>query len=176
MIFNVAQFMKGPVGASMTATIDEERVQLDEDLKVVSPLKGHVRMRRVNQGILLDGWVDLTVELTCSRCLKQFEQSLHVPFEERFYPTVDVVTGTPLPPIDEDDVFPIDDHHRVDLTEAIRQDVLLAIPIVTLCKEDCAGLCAQCGQDLNLGTCNCEPEVDNRLNVLKTLLQNGLQS
>ncbi len=172
MIFNMAQLMKSHVGASFEADIDEENVQLDEDLKLLGPLSGRVRMRRVNQGLLVNGWVDLTVQLACTRCLREFEQSMHVTFEERFYPTVDVVTGAPLPPIDEDDVFPIDEHHQVDLTEAIRQHVLIAIPMVTLCKEDCAGLCSQCGHDLNLGPCECKPEVDARLSILSKLLEN----
>ena len=172
MIFNVAQLMKSPVGTSLEYDIDEEQIQLDEDLKVLGPLTGHVRMRRINQGLLVDGWVELTLEFSCTRCLKQFEQPMHVTFEEHFFPTVDVVTGMPLPPIDEDDAFPIDAHHIVDLTEAVRQQVLLDIPIATLCKEDCAGLCAQCGHDLNLGPCDCKPEVDSRLSVLKALLQN----
>jgi Predicted metal-binding, possibly nucleic acid-binding protein len=177
MIFNVAQLMKEPVGtgASYSADFHEEQVQLDESLKISGPIDGHVRMRRVNQGLLVDGWVDLTLELQCTRCLKDFEQPMHVTFEERFYPTVDVMTGAPVPPSDEDDVFLLDDHHQVDLTEAIRQATLLAIPMVTLCKEDCAGLCPRCGHDLNLGPCDCEPEVDTRLNVLKALLENGSQ-
>jgi len=172
MIFNVAQLMKSLVGTSLTEELGEGYVQLDEDLHLVSPITGHVRMRRVDQGLLIDGWVDLILEQTCSRCLKQFEQPMHVTFEERFYPTLDVVTGVPLPPIEEDEVFPINEHHEVDLTEAIRQNVLLAIPMVTLCDPGCAGLCSQCGHDLNLGPCQCEPETDTRLNVLKTLLQN----
>jgi len=176
MIFNVAQLMKSPVGASVASDIHEDNAQLDEELKVIGPITGHVRMRRVNQGLLVDGWVDLTLEQICDRCLKHIEQPMHVTFEERFYPTVDVLTGTPLPPIEEDDVFPIDEHHQVDLTEALRQNVLLAVPMVSLCKADCAGLCSQCGHDLNLGPCQCEPEVDTRLNVLKTLLPNQDQS
>jgi uncharacterized protein len=175
MIFNVAQLMKEPVGsgASSEADIHEEQIQLDEDLKVVGPVDGHARMRRVNQGLLIDGWVDLALGLECARCLKSIAQPTHVTFSERFYPTVDVMTGTPLPPIREDDVFAIDEHHQVNLTEAIRQAVLLAVPLVPLCKEDCAGLCAQCGQDLNVGQCNCQPvEVDSRLDVLKQLLKN----
>jgi uncharacterized protein len=173
--FNVAQLMKEPVGsgASSEADIHEEQVQLDEDLKVIGPIDGHVRMRRVNQGLLIDGWVDLVLGLECARCLKPIEQPTHVTFEERFYPTVDVMTGTALPPIQEDDVFAIDEHHHVDLTEAIRQAVLLAVPLVPLCQEDCKGLCVQCGQDLNVGQCNCQPvEVDSRLDVLKQLLKN----
>ena len=72
MIFNVAQLMKSPVGTTLASEIDEEEVQLDEDIKIVGPVKGHVRMRRVNQGLLVDGCVDLALELTCTRCLRQF--------------------------------------------------------------------------------------------------------
>ncbi|GAC1398949.1 MAG: hypothetical protein NVS4B12_17630 [Ktedonobacteraceae bacterium] len=171
MIYNVAQLMKSPVGTSLTEDIHEENVQLDEDLHVIGTTVGKVRIRRINQGLLVDGWVDVPLELTCTRCLKQFERPMHLPFEERFYPTIDIVTGMPLPPTEEEDVFPIDDHHLIDLTEAIRQSVLLELPMVTLCQEDCAGLCSQCGHDLNRGPCDCKPEVDERFGVLNALLQ-----
>jgi uncharacterized protein len=171
MIFNVAQLMKSIVGTSLEADIDEEEIDFgEEDLKVISPITGHVRMRRINQGLLVDGRVALTLGLSCTRCLKEFEQPTRITLEERFQPTMDVITGMPLPPIDEDDVFPIDDHHLIDLTEALRQQIVLAIPMVTLCEESCKGLCPQCGTNLNLSTCNCEPEVDSRMSILKTLL------
>lgn len=174
MIFNVAQLMKAPVGTSLVNDFHEEDIQLDDDIEVIGPIDGHVRMRRTNQGLLVDGWVELTLELSCNRCLKTFEQPMHVDFEEQFYPTVDVISGMPLEPFDEDEIFPIDAHHEVDLTEAVRQNVLLALPMVTICREDCRGLCPQCGQDLNLGSCGCKPEVDERLSVLKQLLQNEM--
>ncbi len=174
MIFNVAQLMKAPVGTSLVNDFREEDIQLDDDIEVIGPIDGHVRMRRTNQGLLVDGWVELTLELSCNRCLKTFEQPMHVDFEEQFYPTVDVISGMPLDPFDEDEIFPIDAHHEVDLTEAVRQNVLLALPMVTICREDCKGLCPQCGQDLNLGSCECKPEVDARLSVLKQLLQNEM--
>jgi len=125
MLYNVAQLMKASVGTSLEDDIHEEDIQLDEDLKVIGPIDGHVRIRRTNQGLLVDGWVDLTLELTCTRCLKIFEQPIHVTFMEQFHPTVDIITGVALPPIEEEDVFPIDDHHLIDITEAIRQQVLL---------------------------------------------------
>ena len=175
MIYNVAQLMKAPVGTSQVNDFHEEEFQAGDDLKVVGPIDGHVRMRRTNQGLLVDGWVDLTLQLECNRCLKTFEQPMHVPFEEQFYPTIDVVSGLPAAPFDEEEIFPIDAHHEVDLTEAIRQNVLTALPMVTLCQEDCKGLCPQCGHDLNLGPCDCKPEIDARFSVLEKLLQNGLQ-
>ena len=176
MIYNVAQLMKAPVGTTQVNDFHEEDFQAGDDLKVVGPLDGHVRMRRTNQGLLVDGQVDLTLQLECDRCLKTFEQPMHVTFEEQFYPTVDVVSGLPLAPFDAEEIFPIDAHHELDLTEAIRQNVLTALPMVTLCQEDCKGLCPQCGHDLNLGPCDCKPPVDARFSVLEKLLQNGTQS
>src|SRR5436305_10114796 len=125
MIYNVAQLMKAPVGTSLEYDIHEDEIQLDKDIQVIGPLLGHVRLRRTNQGLLVDGWVDLTLELSCNRCLKEFEQTMHVTFAEQFYPTVDVVSGLPVPhtEVDEEDAFPIDAHHQVDLTEAVRQNV-----------------------------------------------------
>lgn len=176
MIYNVAQLMKAPVGTTQVNDFHEEDFQADDDIHVVGPLDGHVRMRRTNQGLLVDGRVDLTLQLECSRCLKVFEQPMHITFEEQFYPTVDVVSGLPLAPFDEEEIFPIDAHHELDLTEAIRQNALTELPMVMLCQEDCKGLCSQCGHDLNLGPCECKPEVDARLSVLEKLLQNGSQS
>lgn len=176
MLFNAAQLMKAQVGASLEADIHEEHIQLDEDLTLSGPLTGHVRMRRTNQGLLVDGWIDLTIQLSCSRCLKEFELPLHMPFAEQFHPTVDVITGHMLPPIREEEVFAIDEYHQVDLTEAIRQQALLALPMMPLCEEDCKGLCSQCGRDLNLGPCDCQPVVDTRFSVLAQLLQDAAEA
>jgi uncharacterized protein len=174
MLFNVAQLMKADVGTSFVTDFQEDdEVIVDDGFKVVGPIVGHARMRRTNQGLLVDGWVDLTLQLSCTRCLKDFEQPMHVPFEELFYPTVDVLTGMPVPALDEEEFFPLDDHHQLDLTEAVRQNVLTALPMVTVCQENCQGLCPQCGKDLNLGPCECKPEVDSRLSVLEQLLQDG---
>jgi uncharacterized protein len=171
MLFNVAQLMKSDVGTSFVTDFREDDEVALDDLKVVGPIVGHARMRRTNQGLLIDGWVDLTLELTCTRCLKEFEQPMHVKFAEQFYPTIDIVTGAPMPAFDEEEIFPIDDHHQVDLTEAVRQNVLTALPMVTVCQEDCKGLCAQCGKDLNFGPCDCKPEADTRWSALEKLLQ-----
>lgn len=175
LVFNVAQLMKAPVGTSLVYDFKEDDVHFDDDLTVVGPLVGHARMRRTNQGLLVDGWAKLTLKRTCDRCLKEFEQPLHVNFEEQFYPTVDVISGMPVAPFNEEDGFPIDEHHELDLTEAIRQNILTALPMVALCQEDCKGLCSQCGHDLNLGPCECKPEIEPRWSALEHLLQNGSQ-
>jgi uncharacterized protein len=78
-----------------------------------------------------------------------------------------VVGGVPLPLPDEPGCFTIDERHILDLTEAIRQYTLLAIPMKPVCKTNCAGLCPNCGHNLNYGPCNCPPqEVDPRWSKL----------
>jgi uncharacterized protein len=82
------------------------------------------------------------------------------------------MTGARLPqPEDADIATQIDDHHILDLSEIVRQDLALALPMVPLCRTACKGLCSNCGQNWNEGDCDCETEeLDPRLIVLKELL------
>lgn len=66
------------------------------------------------------------------------------------------------------DVFPFDGE-RIDLEPLFREQFVLAVPYAPLCREDCKGLCPQCGTDLNSGTCSCEKPIDPRLAALKGL-------
>lgn len=177
MIYNVAQLLKAPVGISQTGVLDEtEPLNLEDDsVRLVGPVNGKLRFRRTNQGILVDGPIEAAVELTCVRCLDPFTSTVSFRLEEEFYPTVDVVTGIFLPETENEMIFPIDHNHQLDLREAIRQNLLLALPMQPLCKEDCAGLCPQCGKNLNEGACSCQPPEDERFSALKDLLAQASQ-
>ncbi len=74
-----------------------------------------------------------------------------------FYPSIDILTGLPqgLPEEDASSSFTIDEHHILDTSEMIRQYCLLAIPMKPLCRVDCAGLCPDCGANLNENKCQC---------------------
>ncbi|MBI2288242.1 MAG: DUF177 domain-containing protein [Chloroflexi bacterium] len=154
---NVAQQLKSPIGSTQThgvnAVVD---ITIDNSL-----VYGEVRLIRTNRGILVRGTLHTDIELTCSRCLSLFSCPLTINIEEEFFPTIDAVTGTTLPLPDEPDCFTIDEHNILDLTEAIRQYALMAIPMKPLCRNDCAGLCPGCGRNLNQMTCNCPPQVVN---------------
>jgi uncharacterized protein len=175
VIYNVAQLLKAPVGTAQRAPLDNnDELELEEnEARLAGPVTGQVRMHRTNQGIFVDGVAEVPVELQCTRCLKTFTETFPVPIRELFYPTIDVETGVPvLPPENDDLSFPIDHNHVLDLREAIRQNLLLAMPIKTLCKEDCAGLCPECGKDWNEGPCDCETMVDDdRFSALRQLLE-----
>ena len=92
-------------------------------------------------------------------------------FEEEYFPVIDVASGGSLPLPDEPGCFTIDEHLILDLTEAVRQYALLALPMKPLCRQDCAGLCPTCGRNLNQGGCDCPPQgLDPRWSGLSKLL------
>jgi uncharacterized protein len=174
MIYNVAQLLKAPAGTVQRVELDDDDdLELkDGEATLAGPVSGQMRLHRTNQGIFVDGKVHVPVQLDCTRCLKSITTELDFPLREQFYPTVDVNTGVPLPAPDDELPFPIDHNHLLDLREAIRQNLVVALPMTALCKEDCAGLCAQCGKDLNEGPCDCQPETtDARFAALRKLLE-----
>jgi uncharacterized protein len=167
MEINVAQQLKSAIGSvreyEVSGIID---VIGDGNGNLV---QGRVSLTRTDRGILVKGVLDTEVELTCSRCLSLFTCPLTANIEEEYFPTIDIISGASLPPPDEPDHFTIDERHVLDLTEALRQCTLLAIPMKPLCGVDCAGLCPECGQNLNQGPCNCPPQGDPRWSELSKL-------
>ena len=70
----------------------------------------------------------------------------------------------------DEEVF---DGKTIDLDPIVREQVLLALPMNAVCREDCKGLCAQCGQNLNEKQCGCETKViDPRLAPLMNIKLN----
>ena len=59
---------------------------------------------------------------------------------------------------------------KLDLSQLALEDVFLSLPSKLLCKEDCKGICPQCGKNLNEGPCGCKKEVDPRLAALLDFL------
>ncbi len=148
MKFNVAQQLKEGVGSVRNYDIDEA----DEEGR---PVKGKVQFLRTNRSVLVTGNLETDIKGECSRCLERFEYSLKLNIEEEFFLTVDPISGLPLPPPTEAGAFLIDENHILDLGEAVRQYKIMALPMNPVCRQDCAGLCPQCGRNLNYGVCDC---------------------
>ena len=94
--------------------------------------------------------------------------------DDVFLPSVDIATGARLRYHENDtdaDVTSIDEQHVLDLSDTLRQYRLAAIPMAPLCREDCKGICPECGTDLNETTCSCERFQDQRWTVLRKLLE-----
>jgi len=171
MQYNVAQLLKEPIGSTRFYPVRADIADLDPALPVVQLLVGEVRFLRTRSGILAEGNLFTEVELVCSRCQEPMITRLDLEIEEEYHPTIDILTGRKLVMEEEDRALWIDAHHILDLTEVVRQGLLLLLPMRPLCRPDCRGLCPVCGQNWNEGPCDCaERESDSRWSALKELL------
>jgi uncharacterized protein len=109
-----------------------------------TPLRLELVLQSVTEGVLVTGTVHAAVEGECSRCLDPVSSALAVEICELFaYP--DSATDETT---DEDEISRIVDD-LIDLEPVVRDLVVLALPMSPLCREDCAGLCVECGQRLD---------------------------
>lgn len=154
MQINVAQLLKESTGATRSYDIDGTICSDDgQECRV----QGKASLTLAARGILVKGSFTCQSQLTCGRCLNSFSHSSVFDAEEMFYPSIDILSGLPvaLPDEDASSSFTIDEHHILDMSEMIRQYNLLAIPMKPLCRVDCAGLCPECGANLNENKCHC---------------------
>ncbi len=107
------------------------------------------------------GGMRTRVKSACRRCLRELEVEIDQPVGVLF--TEDDGTDDPA-------AYSIRQHAaELDPGEAVREELILAVPEYALCDEGCRGICPSCGTDLNAGTCGCEPESDPRWAGLQEL-------
>ena len=135
---NVSQILKGTIGTQKSV-----RVSGDVDVTGfgVAHTEGSVKLTRTNRSILVKGTLETSVKGECARCLETYDCPLVLNIEEEYFPTADVNTGAPLPePDEEPGAFVIDEQLVLDLSEAVRQYTLMAVPMKPLCRTECPGI------------------------------------
>ena len=118
-----------------------------------------------SEAMLLAGIsVSAVIEAECARCLKPV--SLEISGKLMYL----YVSQEPQT-IEDDEYMPVEVQHfgRVlDIMPQIEESIYTLIPTKILCREDCRGLCPNCGADLNEGECSCKNEdIDPRLEALR---------
>src|SRR5258708_39493458 len=144
-----------PVGSSQVV-LDADAAGLElpaEEWR--GPIRAELRVEKNGEQVSIRGRLVATAELDCVRCLKRFELSLDPAFEvyaERSgagrHPREDA-------DLERDGYMLFHDGRRLVLGAAVREALLLEIPVAPHCREDCRGLCPRCGADLNEGPCGC---------------------
>lgn len=140
-----------------------------EELPLAGPIE--VEADLLWTGREIDATVKVRAEVTvpCGRCLEPVKLSLDVEFREGFRPGREPANQASD---DDDKIVTYFEGESIDLTPSVVENLILAIPMKPLCQPDCRGICPKCGQDLNLGRCNCPVEIgDPRLAVLADLLK-----
>lgn len=160
----------GPVG-SFSALVD---LQQDGGCRFTEPIRFSGRALSLGGLIEIEGEVSTAVELLCGRCLETFNLSLSSSFAMTFsrgLPVVGSDDGEDEVELSAEEMGLIPfDGDELDLREPVQDQILMALPLQALCRDDCRGLCPQCGVDLNQTNCGCEPPAFNsRFAALKNL-------
>lgn len=157
----------------------EELGLTEADATLRGPLSVSLDLMQADEMIAVTGVLEGTVVRQCVRCLKEYDDALafsvHAAFARegkeakagvRQPKVIESRKGRPAPAKTEAEVEKEDEGDdryfyqgdQVELAPMLREHVILAAPMQPLCREECAGLCARCGKDLNEGPCQCPAE------------------
>ena len=133
-------------------------------LKLISKIRIDLRLTRVLKEISVIGDVRLSIETPCSRCVEPVKIELN--------PQVALVLS-PGDKIGEQDINLEHETYQgdeIDLSDSIREQVAISMPVKVVCSDNCAGLCTTCGVNLNKDSCECDKDqIDPRFAILKDL-------
>ncbi len=159
-ISSIREVRGGSIAFEGNQTIDTSGLELGVDLIQPVTIKGAVT--NTGDGFLVQGEVVYTYRTNCDRCLEPVSGCGKVEVIEQFATFSPTETEEPAYIVQGD---------IIDLSDCIREQVFLSLPMKNTCKADCRGLCPQCGQNLNYNECGCHNESFNpQFSKLKTLL------
>lgn len=147
LILKISSLLMESIGSRRLVEIELDTFPLDSAL-TARDVTASIRLTRLNTGVLAQGTAEGTVELECVRCLNQFDYAFSTRFAEQFRQTLDISGGHgfTVPHEDREDdegadelAFEINDAHEIDLTELLRQWILLALPMNPICGPNCPG-------------------------------------
>jgi uncharacterized protein len=157
--------------ARKTIEADPEKFSLDyEGVQQVKRVTADLLVQKTGEEFYCRGKVEAVVDLECARCL--------CPFEAQLENDVDFFVSPKGLHEDEEGTIEDDEDYawlegnslQADITDIVRQAIILAIDLKPLCEEQCEGLCPECGCNLNEEDCDCETErIDPRWEALKKL-------
>ncbi|MGE3466927.1 MAG: DUF177 domain-containing protein [Pyrinomonadaceae bacterium] len=168
MIIELATVGKSP--KMITAALAADEIDLDGLAILGGPVELKGEISRDGSRTELRGTVKAIVTLACTRCLEAIDRDLTLEFDDVFVDASEEKTQDeaeiPLDSLNEELLTA----SEIDLKEVAREQLLLALPEQVFCREDCKGLCPQCGGNRNLIDCNCyQEEIDPRWAALKNL-------
>jgi uncharacterized protein len=171
---NVAGLLAEGPGAHRDLAVTDLRLPLDDDLVLARPVEGSVRLARTNRGLLITAHLSAALRASCARCLKDVEVPVELEIAEEALPSIDLTSGLPVDTSADPEAVRLTDHHELDLEPLVREGISLAEPIAPLCRPDCPGLCAVCGEDLAAGDHgHGDGPVDPRLEALAAFRVDG---
>lgn len=166
MLIRINKFLSSD---QITLNINESFVIDDEDFLEKTRLNKKINFKgyifKIDEDVILNGEIEYSFADECARCLTPFDNTVTTKFEALLTRQLDEND-------DSDEIKLKITDGCVDLEETIKQMIYLSMPMKSLCKKDCMGICPSCGVNLNNEECKCNSNLaDPRFDKLKDLLK-----
>jgi len=169
MVFGIEEI--GDEGLCFSFVLKKDQLEIDQGgLSVKVDITVNGSLNRIDDDVYLMGTVMTSVVASCSRCLDTLSYPVDSDLKSHFVRSNDRSISKRDVELHASDIdAEVYENQQIDLTQSIRDSILLAVPVICLCEENCKGICSQCGKNLNQGLCKCVNEsfTDPRLESLK---------
>jgi uncharacterized protein len=148
----------------------EDLNPVDERVTLIEPAPVNGKIRLNSNQVFVNGHVDTRAQVECDRCLQPIEIPVNADFTLEYITGQDYESSAAAELTEEQLSVAVFDGQGIDVDEIVKEQILLAVPTRMLCREDCKGICPECGVDRNAGDCSCGTnDIDPRWAALKNL-------
>ena len=148
----------------------DELDSIDERIQLTEPATVTGKVRLSGNEVFVNGHVETRAQVECDRCLKTVELPVSADFALEYITGAEYESSATAELTEAEMSVSVFDGKAIDVDEVVKEQILLAVPTRMLCREDCKGICPECGKDLNTGQCQCVTEdIDPRWAALKNL-------
>jgi len=148
----------------------EELNPVDERVSLTAPAAVNGKVRLSGNQVFVNGHIETRAQVECDRCLKPIELPVNADFTLEYISGSDYETSQVAELTEAEMSVSVFDGQAIDVDEIVKEQILLTVPTRMLCREDCRGICPECGADRDTGECNCVTnDIDPRWAALKNL-------
>jgi uncharacterized protein len=148
----------------------DELNPIDERVQLTGPAAISGKVRVTGNEAFVSGHIDTRAQVECDRCLQPVELPVNTDFALEYISGPDYESSAAAELTEADMSVSVFDGEAIDIDEIVKEQILLTVPARTLCREDCKGICPECGIDRNTGECSCvTDDTDPRWAALKNL-------
>ena len=143
---------------------------VDERVSLTEPATVSGKVRLAGNEVFVNGHVEARARVECDRCLQPVETPVNADFQLEYVSGSEYKSSGAVELTEAEMSVSVFDGKAIDVDEIVKEQILLAVPTRMLCREDCKGICPECGTDRNTGDCSCATnDIDPRWAALKKL-------
>jgi len=143
---------------------------VDERVSLTQPATVSGKVRLAGNEVFVNGHVEARARVECDRCLQPVEAPVNADFALEYISGSEYESSEAAELTEAEMSVSVFDGRAIDVDEIVKEQILLAVPTRMLCRENCKGICPECGTDRNTGDCSCATnDIDPRWAALKNL-------